>query len=119
MRATLYSLELSHPSQAARLMLERKGIDHEVKDLFREWLETNEPLKAKHVMSHIHAMRGGRDYDSRWGVRQRGEGEYAQLLARRFETACARFGLNQRERFQHNLTLFRPPSLGPEQLALL
>jgi glutathione S-transferase len=31
---TLYSLELSHPSQAARLMLERKGIEHEVKDLF-------------------------------------------------------------------------------------
>jgi glutathione S-transferase len=29
----LYSLTLSHPSQAARLMLERKGIDHEVKDL--------------------------------------------------------------------------------------
>jgi glutathione S-transferase len=33
MRATLYSLTLSHPSQAARLMLERKGIEHEVKDL--------------------------------------------------------------------------------------
>ena len=34
MGATLYSLELSHPSQAARLMLERKGIEHRVKDLF-------------------------------------------------------------------------------------
>jgi len=33
-RATLYSLVLSHPSQAARLMLERKEIEHEVKDLF-------------------------------------------------------------------------------------
>jgi glutathione S-transferase len=33
MTATLYSLSLSHPSHAARLMLERKGIDHEVKDL--------------------------------------------------------------------------------------
>jgi glutathione S-transferase len=33
-RATLYSLALSHPSQAARLMLERKGIEHEVNDLF-------------------------------------------------------------------------------------
>jgi glutathione S-transferase len=31
--AKLYSLALSHPSQAARLMLERKGIDHEVNDL--------------------------------------------------------------------------------------
>jgi glutathione S-transferase len=31
--AKLYSLSLSHPSQAARLMLERKGIEHEIKDL--------------------------------------------------------------------------------------
>ncbi len=31
--AKLYSLSLSHPTQAARLMLERKGIEHEV-DLF-------------------------------------------------------------------------------------
>jgi glutathione S-transferase len=30
MRARLYSLTLSHPSQAARLMLERKGIGHKV-----------------------------------------------------------------------------------------
>jgi len=29
-RAKLYSMSLSHPSQAARLMLERKGIEHEV-----------------------------------------------------------------------------------------
>jgi glutathione S-transferase len=33
MRAKLYSLSLSHPSHAARLMLERKGIDHDVHDL--------------------------------------------------------------------------------------
>jgi len=32
-RAKLYSLSLSHPSQAARLMLERKRIEHEVVDL--------------------------------------------------------------------------------------
>ena len=34
MPAKLYSLALSHPSQAARLMLEHKGIEHQVKDLF-------------------------------------------------------------------------------------
>jgi glutathione S-transferase len=31
--AKLYSFSLSHPSQAVRLMLERKGIEHEVIDL--------------------------------------------------------------------------------------
>ena len=73
-------------------------LPYELKDLFREWLEQHEPLKAKHVISRIHAMRGGRDNDPRWGHRQRGEGEYADLLARRFAAACRRFGLNQRER---------------------
>ncbi len=93
-------------------------LPYELKDLFREWLEHNEPLKAKHVMSRLQAMRGGRDNDSRWGVRQRGEGQYANLLAQRFAAACARLGLNHRERFAHNVTLFRPPVLGP-QLSLL
>ena len=32
MRAKLYSLSLSHPSHAARLMLERKGIEYELVD---------------------------------------------------------------------------------------
>src|SRR5688572_764548 len=45
-------------------------LPYEIKDLFREWLEQNEPLKAKHVMSRVHAMRNGRDNDARWGVRQ-------------------------------------------------
>jgi DNA repair photolyase len=94
-------------------------LPHELKDLFREWLDANEPLKAKHVMSRLHAMRNGRDNDPRWGLRQRGEGEYADLLGKRFRAACARFGLNQGERFEHNQSLFRPPHPGPAQLALI
>jgi DNA repair photolyase len=90
-------------------------LPHELKELFRDWLQAHEPLAAKHVMSRLNAMRGGRDYDSRWTHRQRGEGEYAQLLEQRFAKACARFGLNQGERFEHNRTLFTPPSRHPEQ----
>jgi DNA repair photolyase len=94
-------------------------LPYEVKDLFREWLLENEPLKAKHVMSRLHAMRNGRDNDSRWGHRQRGEGEYAELLRKRFEAACARCGLNRGERFTHNRELFTPPAFGPKQFSLL
>jgi DNA repair photolyase len=94
-------------------------LPYEVKDLFREWLELNEPLKAKHVMSRMTAMRGGRDYDSRWKSRQRGEGEYAQLLAQRFKTACTRYGLSRRERFEYNCAAFTAPVNGPQQLALV
>ena len=94
-------------------------LPHEVKELFKEWLEANEPLRAKHVMSRLHAMRGGRDYDSRWSVRQRGEGEYAELLRKRFDLACVRFGLNRGPRFTHNRDRFTPPANGPKQFSLL
>ena len=94
-------------------------LPYELKDLFKEWLQENEPLKAKHVLSRLHAMRNGRDNDPRWGHRQRGEGEYAELLRKRFDAACRRFGLNTGHRFEHETRLFQPPTLGPEQLALL
>lgn len=101
-------------------------LPHEVKDLFREWLQQHEPLKAAHVLNRMQAMRSGRDYDSRWGVRQHGEGEYADLLNRRFKVACARHGLKTGERFVHNTSLFVPPSRsapeapgGPQQLDLI
>jgi DNA repair photolyase len=84
-------------------------LPYELKDLFREWLDEHEPLKAKHVLTRMQAMRSGRDYDSRWGHRQRGQGEYADLLGMRFKAACARHGLNGGARFVHNVALFQPP----------
>jgi DNA repair photolyase len=67
-------------------------LPHELKDLFRAWLDTHHPNKAGHVMNVLRDMRGGRDYDSRYGVRMRGTGEYAELIARRFELAERRLG---------------------------
>jgi len=66
----------------------------EVADLFREWLQTHQPLRARHVMSMINQMRGGRDNDSRFGIRMRGTGLLADLIERRFSVACKRLGLN-------------------------
>jgi DNA repair photolyase len=67
----------------------------EIKDLFREWLEANQPGRASHVMSLIRSMRGGKDYDAEWGKRMKGTGVYADLIAKRFKLACDRLGLNQ------------------------
>jgi hypothetical protein len=64
-------------------------------------------------------MRGGRDYDSAFGRRQTGSGEYASLLEKRFARACSKYGLRTRERFVHERSLFRPPRIGPQQLELL
>lgn len=84
----------------------------EVKDIFKAWLEAHFPLKAAHVMSRVHEMRGGRDNDPRFGTRMTGEGLFADLLAQRFDKACFRIGLNAKDRELHNLdtSLFLPPA---------
>ncbi len=90
----------------------------EIKDLFREWLEANLPDRAKHVMSLVRQMRGGKDYDSAWHTRMRGTGPYAELIAKRFHMAVKRLGLN-RENQPLVLNRFRRPAQLGEQLALL
>jgi DNA repair photolyase len=89
----------------------------EIKDLFREWLEAHAPDRAKHVMSLIRSMRGGKDYDATWGKRMTGSGPYARMIAQRFAIATRRLGLNQ-NRVPLDTAKFRlPPSAG-DQLAL-
>jgi DNA repair photolyase len=93
-------------------------LPYEVAPLFRQWLDDHEPLKAAHVMSRIHALRGGGDNDPRFGTRHSGEGEYARLFARRFDVAQRRFG------YRHDVpdldtSRFRPPDDPSGQLALL
>jgi DNA repair photolyase len=65
----------------------------EIKDLFREWLESDHPDRARRVMSLVRQMRGGKDYDSQWGSRMKGEGPIGQLMSARFAAARKRFGL--------------------------
>jgi DNA repair photolyase len=89
----------------------------EIKDLFREWLETARPDRAGRVMSLVRQMRGGLDYDAQWGSRMRGQGPIAELMRRRFDTACKRYGLN-RPRPSLRLDLFRPPPKPASQMEL-
>ena len=99
-----------HGAQRSAYILMR--LPFEVKTLFREWLERNYPLKAAHVMSRVQAMRGGRDNDPEFGSRMRGDGEFAQILARRFDIACKKAGLNQARRgegMQRDTSQFRVP----------
>lgn len=86
-------------------------LPHELKDLFREWLETHMPLRAEHVMSLIRQSRGGRDNDPRFGHRMRGQGPFAELIRTRFAAACRRHGLNRHPAPELDTTRFRPPEL--------
>ncbi|QOZ54620.1 PA0069 family radical SAM protein [Bradyrhizobium sp. CCBAU 53338] len=89
----------------------------EVRDLFREWLMANYPDRYRHVFTLIRDMRGGRDYDSKWGERMKGTGPMAWTIGRRFEIACDRLGLNKR-RWKLTTDHFARPKQNGEQLSL-
>ncbi len=92
-------------------------LPHELKQLFTEWLETRYPLKAKHVLSLVRQAHGGQLYESEFGARMKGTGPYAQLLRRRFETACGRLGL-ARAPFPLDTSRFEVPRRAGDQLDL-
>ena len=90
-------------------------LPNEVKQLFREWLETHEPGKTDHVFSIIRDLRSGRENDPDYFTRMRGKGVFADLVQKRFRNACRKFGLNN-DRSELNARLFKPPvSAGRQQ----
>ncbi|MDQ6685530.1 MAG: PA0069 family radical SAM protein, partial [Pseudomonadota bacterium] len=80
----------------------------EVNPIFQRWLEQHFPERAGRVMARVREMRGGKDYDARFGTRMKGEGIWAQLLAQRLAKAKKRYGL-ERERFAQDLSQFIKP----------
>jgi DNA repair photolyase len=88
-----------------------------LKDLFREWLQTEVPDRAKRVLHLLQSMHAGKDYVAAYGHRGRGSGPYADQISARFRLALKRLGLNER---RHTLRtdLFTPPVLSGEQLRL-
>lgn len=90
----------------------------EVSPLFRDWLLRHYPDRYRHVMSLIRSMRGGKDYDAEFTKRMKGGGPYAWQLARRFEMASKRLGLDSKWRALRS-DLFTPPMGTGVQLNLL
>ena len=116
------SLEAAAAAGASMAGYQLLRLPNELKALFREWLAAHFPLRAEHVMSIVQQLRGGRDNDPRFGARMTGTGNYAELLAKRFEIACRRLGLNgdergTRPRRELDCSRFRPPS-PPGQMQL-
>ncbi|HEX8010455.1 MAG TPA: PA0069 family radical SAM protein [Casimicrobiaceae bacterium] len=97
----------AHGARAATWVMLR--LPREVKDLFRDWLAQHYPLRAAHVMSIVQQVRGGRDNDPQFGSRMRGQGQFADLIARRFAVACKRLGLNEDRTLRLDTTRFRAP----------
>jgi DNA repair photolyase len=80
-------------ARAAHYILVRLPL--EIADLFSEWLDTHYPDRAERIRNLIRDTRGGKLYDARFGTRMRGEGIYAELIARRFQVAAHRLSLDR------------------------
>ena len=92
-------------------------LPHEMRDIFTAWLAAHRPDAAAHVMSLMRQASGGRDYDNRFGVRQRGRGPYAEMINQRFRAACRRNGIAcGASRVALDRSQFRPA--GQQQMTL-
>ena len=104
-------LERAHDNGANHATWILLRLPHELRQIFVEWLETHMPERAGHVMSLLRQASGGKDYDNRFGIRQRGRGPYARMINQRFTTACKRLGMaSGRYRTTLDCTQFRRPA---------
>ena len=87
-----------------------------VKAVFEERLRATLPMRAERVIHRIRETRGGRLYDSRFGVRGRGAGLYAEAIRALFQTTARRLGLCTSH--DEEPTTFRRPEKPRAQLEL-
>ena len=88
----------------------------EISEMFQEWLAAHYPERAAKVMSIVRQSRGGKDYQSAFGKRMTGTGQFAELLAQRFRVAARKCGYGKETRYALDCQQFRRPSA---QYALL
>jgi DNA repair photolyase len=96
-----------------------------VKQVFEERIRAALPLQAERILHRVREVRGGKLYDSRWGVRGRGEGNYADATHDLFRAACQKLGLRSKwgaketsAEPEEGPTTFRRPAGRDGQLAL-
>lgn len=85
--------------------------------VFRSWLAENYPDKLQRVESLIRSTRSGGLYQSQFGLRQRGAGEYAEQIGQNFKVFARKFGLDGRLP-ELDSSQFRPPRSASGQMTL-
>jgi DNA repair photolyase len=88
-----------------------------VAPIFVNWLRENRPLAAERVEALIREMRGGELYDSKWHNRMRGDGPYADGVAKTFQMFVRKLGLDAASE-ELDTSQFRPPELTGGQMRL-
>jgi DNA repair photolyase len=85
--AVLEAAREAGASSASYVLLRLPG---PVKDVFEERLRAAFPDRAEKVLHRIRETRGGGMYQPQFGLRQTGDGLYAQMIAKLFESTLKR-----------------------------
>ncbi|HEY8142068.1 MAG TPA: radical SAM protein [Kofleriaceae bacterium] len=93
-----------------------------VAPVFEERVRAAMPLRADKILARVRDTRSGKIYDSRFHLRGRGEGRYAETIAALFEATALRLGLKRRHRDAYDegdnedlpQTFRRPERRGPQ-----
>jgi DNA repair photolyase len=79
-----------------------------IKFLFHDWLYKNFPDRADKIWHLIEQSHDGKVNDTRWGVRMRGEGNIAQMVAQQYRKYGKLYGMNAEE-WSLDRSIFRRP----------
>lgn len=111
-------LEAAHAAGARRAGFVFLRLPGSVKQVFEQRLREELPLRADRVLNRVREARGGKLYDPRFGIRGRGEGNYAEAARALFESTVKRLGMNEGFQDGAEVDTFRRPGRG-RQLPLL
>jgi DNA repair photolyase len=79
-----------------------------IKFLFHDWLYKNFPDRADKVWHLVEQSHDGKVNDTRWGVRMRGEGNIAQMVAQQYKKYGKLYNMNAEE-WSLDTSIFRRP----------
>jgi DNA repair photolyase len=82
-------------------------LPHAVAPLFEDWLTHHFPDRRQKVLNRLREMRGGRLYDSTFGQRGRGTGEFADQVGALFRVARRQAGFPEEGRAHLSVAAFR------------
>lgn len=85
-----------------------------VSPIFEDWLERHFPDRKEKVLNRIRSMRGGKLNDASFGSRMKGEGIFAEHIARLFDLSRRRAGIGRFPKL--STASFRRPDEGQATL---
>ena len=115
MGEVLHAAREAGATRAGSVLLRLPG---PVKEVFEGRLRAALPLRADRVLRRIRETRGGKMYDSRFGTRGKGEGAYADAIARLFAQTAQKLGFDDEREAADSATTFERPAGRKRQLSL-